>query len=439
MKGLTPKPEYMHRLLDDIAGFGYNYLLVEFEDKFPYRNYSFMTHPAVWTREELKSLDSAKLRVIPLLQCAGHLDYLLKHPEMRHLRHRSSIYQWDMSRPETFAVWREMAEEILEIYPDCQYFHIGADEPELKSEEDFAAYLGHVERCIDYLKGKGKKVIMWYDFFRKHDPEQVKPLLRKVIVQVWQYYTLDETMIERLLHAGAEIWGASRIQNDGTYRGMSSQIKVRRNADDWTRVNAKYHLEGHTGTIWGRVQSLSPLCASLPQSMYMIAYLGKSLNTGKIPDRLEFGREIAQWFGDPELDIAAVAEKFQHDPDFAATLLRPVPCHNDIMEIWTLLNDLDGLFLYMDRCFGTDFAMLDRYRSGDAPPQITKNYSDGVRIFRERAEEMKKRIDDVLGKYFPQSLLDEFKQERFDALLELNEKLGEELVSAARKYHEKYD
>ena len=86
MKGMIPKAGYMQSLTKDIASWGFNHLLVEFEDKFPYRCCPFARHPAAYTRKQLAALDSSGLRVIPLLQCAGHLDYLLKYPQMRELR-----------------------------------------------------------------------------------------------------------------------------------------------------------------------------------------------------------------------------------------------------------------------------------------------------------------------------------------------------------------
>ena len=439
MKGMIPSADYMRRFRKNIIGFGYNYLLVELEDKFPYRNYGFMVHPDAYGKEELAALHSDRLKVIPLLQCVGHLDYLLKHPQMKHLRHRDSIYMWDMSNPEVFKVWCEMADEILEVYPDCEYFHIGADEAELKTEEDFEIYLRHVERCADYLISRGKKVIMWHDMFVKHDLEKIRPLLKKVIVQMWFYYTVRHEQIEALLSAGATVWGASRIQDDGIYKGMTSQPKMRRNADDWTIANAKYHLDGHTGTVWGRTQSTYPLSGTLPQSAYMIAYLGESLETGKIPDQEKFHHRLAEWFGDPELDVGGIAENFYYDPEAAAKLLHPVPEHNDIMEIWTVLNEMDCLFAYMDRCFESNFAMHGLYRSGDAPPRTTQNYLDGCRIIRKKTGMLRQRIDSVLGRYFPPELLKEFIHERFDGLLDLNDLQERELRNAVQSYREKQE
>lgn len=431
MKGMIPKAEYMQSLCKDIASFGFTHLLVEFEDKFPFRNYGFMHHPAAYSKRELSALDSPELRVIPLLQSAGHLDYLLKYPHMKMFRKEESIYQWNMTLPKVFDIWREMADEILEVYPDCEYFHIGADEADICSQDDFNTYVQHVEHCVDYLAGKGKKVIIWDDMFRKQDLTALQRLLHKVIVQVWQYRTVDENLIRNMVDTGVEVWGASRIQDCYLYRGMGAQTAMRENVNDWTLLNAKYELQGHTGTIWGRIHSTTPLCASLPQSMYMIMYLGKSLTGGRIPDLNEFHRQLSEWFGDQNLNVAGLAAKFRYEPEQAARFLHPVPKHNDILEIMTVMNELDCLFAYADDCMSANNAMLGLYRTGGAPPKTTNNYLDGVRIIRERTTALKKRIDDVIGIYFPESILNEFKHERFDAILELNDRQEKEILAGA--------
>lgn len=437
MKGMIPKADHMFSLCQMIASFGYNHLLVEFEDKFPFRNYSFIHHKAAYTKLELAALDSSGLKVIPLLQTAGHLDYLLKYPEMRHLRKKDSNYQWDMTLPEVFEIWKEMADEILEVYPDCEYFHIGADEVEMFDDSDFEAYTSHVERCADYLIAKGKKVIMWDDMFRKHDPAQLQSLFHKVIVQVWQYREVDETLIANMIHAGAVVWGASRVQELESYNGIGFQAPIRNNLDQWIKLNRKYDLEGHTGTFWGRVHSTTPLCAPLHQSVCMIAYLGEGLSKGEIPEWDRFCRNTARWFGDETLDINGFLKLCGYEPDKSAKLLHPVPEHPEIMEILTLLNEYDCLIHYIMSCFKSNWLMQGLYRNGEAPPKTTLNFLDGVRIIRERIQKMKEKIDSQMGKYFPQPILDEFKAARFDALLELNDLQEKELNNATELFQKK--
>ena len=137
MKSLFPKADYLLSLLERFADMGYTHILLEFEDKFPFDSFPDSTHPAAYSKAEFQAV-AAKCRtlgigVIPLLQCAGHLDYFLKHPAYRKWSENNDTFQWCLSNPETLDVWRTMTEEILEIFPDCEYFHIGADEVKLKN------------------------------------------------------------------------------------------------------------------------------------------------------------------------------------------------------------------------------------------------------------------------------------------------------------------
>jgi hypothetical protein len=437
MKGVVPKIDHLLYLCNNFAYFGYNYLLVEFEDKFPFSNYQFMHHKAAYRKKELAKLNTSPCKVIPLLQCAGHLDYLLKHPQMRHLRKNNSIYQWNMAYEEVFTTWQNMADEILEIYPDCEYFHIGADEVEVFNDGDFEVFTKHVERCANYLIAKGKKVIIWDDMFRKHDIKTLQSLFKKVIIQVWQYREVDESIIAKMVNAGATVWGASRVQELESYNGLGFNNPIKNNIDQWIKINQKYNLEGHTGTFWGRVHSTYPLCAPLHQAIFMIAYLGNALTTNTMPNWEEFCQKMALFFGDETLNIDKIVFQSGYEPDKNKKLLHEVPQNNEIMEVVTLLNEYDSLINYIMACFKANWMMYNLYRNGDAPPKTTLNYLDGVRIIKERIQKLKDDIDSILGKYFHQAILDEFKSSRFDALLEINSQQEAELKNGSKLYQEK--
>ena len=125
MKAMIPKADFMLKLLLEIAKMGYNALLVEFEDKFPYESIPEIVHPDAWNREEFTLFrDTAKkcgISIVPLVQCAGHLDYILKHDKFRHLREgnppRESTNEWCLhNAEEPFRIFSAMAKEIIELF-----------------------------------------------------------------------------------------------------------------------------------------------------------------------------------------------------------------------------------------------------------------------------------------------------------------------------------
>ena len=66
---------------------------------------------------------------------------------------------------------------------------------------------------------------------------------------------------------------------------------------------------------------------------------------------------------------------------------------------------------------------------------MLSNWQDGVRITEERTEDLCLKLDQILGKYYPQVQLDEFKRERFESMLENNARWGKILAEAAENPH----
>ena len=451
MKSLFPKADYLLSLLERFAEMGYTHVLLEFEDKFPFDAFPDSTHPAAYSKAEFRSVAekcrALGLGVIPLLQCAGHLEYFLKEPAYRKWSENGNIFQWCLSDPETLDVWKKMAGEILEVFPGCEYFHIGADEVKLKDpcpacagKNAFLLYLDRVRACTDFLLGKGKKVLAWDDMFRNHDLNESGDLLGRVMPCVWQYRTLDETIILRYAEAGIRYWGASRIQTNERYLGMGKQRPMQQNVDDWAEIQQKYPAEGHIGTVWGRVQSLYPINTTLPQAMYMAGYLAETLQHGKILSRCRFNRDFAEsFFGLPGLDMDSLVYGFCNEPELVKAKLEPwlgrAPRNGDILEVWHAFNEIDVLYEYINRCFCSNDSLLFKYRSGTVTGPMLTNWRDGVRITEERTEALGRELDRTLGKYFPQVQLDEFKRERFESMLENNSRWGKILADAAAKKH----
>ena len=451
MKSMFPKAEYLLSLLDRLAEMGCTHILLEFEDQFPFDAYPNSIRASAYTKLEFRQVaDRCRklgIGVIPLLQSGGHLDYFLKAPAYRKWCENGNTFQWCLSDPETFEVWKTMAEEILEVFPDCEYFHIGADEVSLKDpcpvcakQDPFKLYLDRVRACTDFVLAKGKKVLVWDDMFRKHDLSETGDLLHKVMPCVWQYRAIDESIIARYAKAGVRYWAASRIQTNDRYLGMGRQRPMQQNVDDWADIQKKYPAEGHIGTLWGRIQSLYPINTTFPQAMYMAKYLMESLICGKITDRSAFNKRFAaEFFGLPELDMDMLAYGFGNEPKPVKLELErwlgKAPRNGDILEIWHAFNEIDELYTYIDMCFSSNDAQLAQYRRGEVTTAMLTNWQDGVRITRERTEKVCQMLDQVLGKYYPQVLLDEFKAERFDSMLENNARWGEILTEAAGKPH----
>ena len=115
--------------------------------------------------------------------------------------------------------------------------------------------------------------------------------------------------------------------------------------------------------------------------------------------------------------------------------LGKAPRNGEYLEIWHAFNEIDALFGYVDHCFSSNQALLSSYRKGLVTDGIINNWSDGVRITRERTGELSQKLEATLGKVYPMPELREFIEERFMSMLEINEKWGEILRETASKPH----
>ncbi len=429
MKGILPKADFMNTLVPALAGMGVTHLLVEFEDKFPFDAFPAMRHPAAWTKDDFRRFARTcrenGIGIIPLLQCAGHLDYFLKHPEYARFREHGSTYQWCVSDPESLRVWTQMYHEVREVFPDSEYFHIGADEVDTDGcprcgKNGFRAYTERVRACCETLISEGLTPLLWDDMFRTREIPELDSVLKQSVLCVWQYRKIREEFIRRPVEKEWRVWGASLIESSWRYRGLANPLRQKDNLDDWARLSSKYGLEGNIGTLWGRIQSQTPVNSPLPAALPMAAYWADVMKNGKAGDLNRFLSEFGRnFFGIETFGEASLSFEFR--PSRALEFL---PEHaarcGSVYEIIRTLAELDELFEYTDSCFESDSALYSTYRAGMAPPKTTVNFTDGVRITRERTAAMKRKLDSVLGKYFDPAILSEFESSRFDGMLAEN-------------------
>ena len=74
---MTPKA--LKSFAKELADFGINILVLEWEATYPYENHATISNELSYTREEVKSFieycNQLGINVIPLQQCFGHVEY----------------------------------------------------------------------------------------------------------------------------------------------------------------------------------------------------------------------------------------------------------------------------------------------------------------------------------------------------------------------------
>jgi len=200
----TPTLDYLKGVLRTLSEYKMNTLVIEYGDKFPYSKHLALNHREAFSINEIHELveyaDSCRIRIIPLLQCLGHLDYVLIHEQYAHLREGGGEgRQVCPLNPESFELFCDLAGEILDAHPQAAYLHVGGDEtrelgdcPLCRKEAEKVGkgglYLDYLNSVCAWVKQEGRTAIVWDDMLCTY-PEVLDKLDRDVVIMYWDYHT----------------------------------------------------------------------------------------------------------------------------------------------------------------------------------------------------------------------------------------------------------
>jgi Glycosyl hydrolase family 20, catalytic domain len=204
-KYLMYNKAYLNELPYELKKYGINTVLLEYEDKFPFRKYPFLRAKDAFTETELRkflsTMRSLDLKIIPLVQSLSHLEFALAHDELAHLREGVDIpTQLCPSNPQSAEFIIDLITEVMEYHQEDELFHIGGDETWwLGTCPDCAAWkervgiinmwVEHQQSILDFVIEHGKRPVIWDDIFWK-DFESIKTvdIPRQTILMCWDYY-----------------------------------------------------------------------------------------------------------------------------------------------------------------------------------------------------------------------------------------------------------
>ena len=194
--------EGLCRAAKEAAELGYNTVLLEYQDKFPFEGeLSRIAAPDALTKEEIAAFNAlceeAGLEVIPLIQCMGHLHYVLRYEEFAPLsevcpgRDNNALCP---SHPGSMELFEKMAEQVLAAHPGIRKVHIGGDEvhlyegcPRCGGRPKYQLLAEHYSKAAEFMRNKGLLPVMWADMALAH-PETLASLKGKVVLMDWNYH-----------------------------------------------------------------------------------------------------------------------------------------------------------------------------------------------------------------------------------------------------------
>lgn len=326
LKHHIDRKEYMYHILDKMASYKLNAVIVEFEDKIKYETYPVIGAPNAWSIEEWKDwceyAHMLNIEISPLIQGIGHADFILKHESMKALR-ENPLSDWVCcpSNEEYYKVQFSLYEDAMKATPYGKYLHVGGDEvgtlgvcPRCKQlkKSTLELQMKWLERVSDYAVKHGRIPIFWDDMVFKQvglypvildqiPPEQIDsvwnehlPELNKhirsfpknVVYMRWQYGDADRPGNKKALawyrdnHLKA--MGATAVQTTYAMMPLGGYVD---NIRSFQTARQDIPIEGVLCTAW---DDASPLSDTFWQGFIAHAQFSWNIQNGM--DKVEFDR-----------------------------------------------------------------------------------------------------------------------------------------------------
>ena len=166
------KMEYYYRLIDKLAGYKINGIIIEFEDKIKFKRRPGLASSDAFSIADWRRLSNyAKERhveISPLMQGLGHSSFVLKHADYAHLRDNpESDWAYNPLDPETYEVQFDLYRDAMEAAPHGRYLHVGGDEVHTtgrgSGQSALALQLAWLNKVCRFAEENGRIPIFWDD------------------------------------------------------------------------------------------------------------------------------------------------------------------------------------------------------------------------------------------------------------------------------------
>ena len=271
-RGKVPTVDTLKKMIDNMAYYKMNHLELYIEHTFPFKELGDSVEKFSYlTPEEIMELDDYCyenfIDFVPSIPTFGHLYELLEKEEYKHLQcvtnytpdrvrwmSRMGHHTIDPKNPESIEIIKSMIDQVLPLFRTDK-FNICCDETfdlkrgKYEGEDTGALYVEFVKKIIDYLKSKGKKVMMWGDILLQH-PETIDLLPKDTLFLNWWYMEEPKEETFETFHKS----GCTQIVCPGTSRwlGFSEVIdRGRKNIVNMLDVAYRYGVDGMINTNWG--------------------------------------------------------------------------------------------------------------------------------------------------------------------------------------------
>lgn len=270
-RGKVPTVETMKQLIDQMAYYKMNSLQLYVEHVYEFEECKALRERfGYYTEAEMKELDQycrdRFIDFIPSLSTFGHLYELLEQEEYRHLRvlreDQPSENRWnarmehhtlDPLLPESEKLVQSLIDQYMPAFTS-ETFNICCDETFdltlYPSEIDAGKlYVDFTKKIIEYVKSKGKKIMMWGDILLEH-PEYIKDIPEDTVFLNWDYRANPpESKIQKFSELGRK---QILCPGTGSWRRLCEDVAVEeQNISNMAKYGYQHGALGILNTNWG--------------------------------------------------------------------------------------------------------------------------------------------------------------------------------------------
>lgn len=414
LKGLVPTIDRIPMLFRVVAAAGYNMLLIEWEDAFPWTIDRRFRGPAAYSADDVKRLVEVAqhfdLEIVPLVQSLGHMETPLGVPGYEYLREVPD--QSDVLNPladGALSLVQGMIDDVLALVPGVKRFHLGGDEawtvgthPDtsayIETHSNAALYLQHMTPLFENLSRRGVRPMLWHDMMIKWDDWALSQLGEQADVVIWDYsghlgWADDHCVtehIDRFRANSVPLWGAGAYKGaDGRDSDLPDLDKRLCNATVWSELSQKFEFEGLFATAWSRYSKNESQCEPIDGSLDALAAVGLTFQNGRRPN------------SNQHLDLLASVGELDAFKVIQAPLLRLCKHRLSAWELVRILQQCN---------------YVQRQGGGGNCSVVSRRLSDHLRMAVEAAEQAADEAMSVLKGRVKQVCLDAYFEERLGPL-----------------------
>ena len=205
LKAQMMRFDYLKRTVRELADMGFNTLLLEYQDKFPYTGeLACLAAPDALTEAEIQELKalcrSLGMQIIPMVQCIGHMYWVTRFPPFAPLGEHygdkgPGSHSLCPSMDGSFALFQALCSQVFRLHPERGYFHIGGDEvkfsdncPRCHNKSQGELLGSYYRKVLSHIEDSGYTPVMWGDMVVKYP--QISAFLPKgTLIMDWEYHT----------------------------------------------------------------------------------------------------------------------------------------------------------------------------------------------------------------------------------------------------------